>query len=97
MKKLIVSLFILGSLFAAPFLSANDDGPELGVTQVNINTASVEKLAEVLSGVGLSKAQEIVNHREAYGKFHVAGDLVEVKGIGERIVLANEGRIIISD
>jgi competence protein ComEA len=97
MNKLIVSLLILGSLFATPFLSAKDDGPELGIAQVNINTASVEKLAEVLSGVGLSKAQEIVNHREAYGNFHVAGDLVEVKGIGERIVLANEGRIILSE
>ena len=97
MKKLIVSLLILGSLFASPHLAARDDGPELGVMQVNINTAGVERLAEVLSGVGLSKAQEIVNHRETYGKFHIANDLIEVKGIGERIVLANEDRILIGD
>ena len=97
MKKLIVSLLILGSLCASPFLAAKDDGSEMGVMQVNINTAGVERLAEVLSGVGLSKAQEIVNHRETYGKFHVAGDLVEVKGIGERILQSNEDRILIGD
>jgi len=97
MKRLIVSLLLLGSLITSPYLAAKDDGSEVGVMQVDINTASVERLAEVLSGVGLSKAQEIVNHREAFGKFHVANDLVEVKGIGDRIVLANEGRILIGD
>lgn len=97
MKKLIVSLLVLGSLCASPYLAANDNGSEPGVMQVNINTAGVERLAQVLSGVGLSKAQEIVNYRETYGKFHVANDLVEVKGIGERIVLANEDRILIGD
>ena len=97
MKNLLMSLLVLGSLFSSPYLVANDDGTDFGEMQVNINTAGVEKLAQVLSGVGLSKAQEIVNHRDAYGKFRAVDDLTEVKGIGERIVLANEGRILIGD
>ena len=36
---------------------------------VNINTASASEIAEALNGIGLSKAQAIVDYRETYGLF----------------------------
>ncbi|TXS96226.1 helix-hairpin-helix domain-containing protein [Parahaliea maris] len=50
--------------------------------QVNINSANAATLAAQLSGVGLSRAQEIVRYREMYGPFKSVDELVDVKGIG---------------
>ena len=100
LSLLLASFLLLGAgLGAGP---ASAEGPSgvgdgIALEQVNINTAGVEALAEVLKGVGLSKAQEIVNHRQAFGDFKSALDLAQVRGIGERIVLANENKIILSD
>ncbi|MEH0687939.1 helix-hairpin-helix domain-containing protein [Vibrio cholerae] len=60
---------------------------------VNINQASAEELADLLSGVGIKKAQAIVEYRQANGKFSAANDLTQVKGIGEAIVTKNADRI----
>lgn len=64
---------------------------------VNVNTASAEELAENLSGIGLSKAQAIVQYREANGAFVDADELVNVKGIGIRTVDRNRGMILLQD
>ncbi|MCY3813489.1 MAG: ComEA family DNA-binding protein [Gammaproteobacteria bacterium] len=64
--------------------------------QVNINTADAETIASVLSGVGLKKAQAIVEHRENHGRFDAATDLAKVKGIGEATVTRNEAKIVVS-
>ena len=48
---------------------------------VNINTADAAEIAAALNGVGLSKAQAIVDYREAYGQFSQANDIVFVRGI----------------
>jgi competence protein ComEA len=50
-------------------------------------------MAEVLDGIGLSRAQAIVEHREAFGEFSELDDLLDVKGIGEKILTANAERI----
>ncbi len=62
---------------------------------VNVNTASVEELAENLNGIGLSKAALIVEYREANGPFTHADELVNVKGIGVRTVDKNKDIILI--
>ncbi|GAA5646696.1 putative DNA-binding protein [Vibrio proteolyticus NBRC 13287] len=60
---------------------------------VNVNTASAEELATLLSGVGLKKAQAIVDYREQNGGFVSAEQLAEVKGIGPALVEKNRARI----
>jgi len=50
-------------------------------SKVDINKASAEQLTAI-NGIGKTKAQAIVDHREANGKFKKAEDLMEVKGIG---------------
>lgn len=51
---------------------------------VNINTAGVEEL-QALPGIGQSKAEAIVKHREENGNFKSTEDLMQVKGIGAKV------------
>lgn len=60
---------------------------------VDINTADAETISNELDGVGLTKAQAIVDYRKKHGPFKSAEDLSLVKGIGERTVEINKGNI----
>ena len=51
-------------------------------SQVDINSADVATLAKDINGIGTSKAQAIVDYREANGPFASVDDLVQVQGIG---------------
>ncbi|PID51414.1 MAG: transporter [Pasteurellales bacterium] len=62
---------------------------------VNINTASVEELSRKLKGVGLKKAQAIIEYREKNGKFLTADALTNVKGIGKGTLRKNIDIIIV--
>ena len=64
--------------------------------QVNINTADAAALASELNGIGLVKAQAIVEYRQKHGPFKSADDLSLVKGIGERTVERNKTDIQVS-
>ncbi len=56
---------------------------------VNINTADATELAEMINGVGLKKAQEIVRYREQKGPFKTIEDLANIKGIGQATIEKN--------
>jgi len=60
---------------------------------VNINTADADTLSAELDGVGLTKAQAIVQYRNTNGPFQSAAELAEVKGIGSRTVEINRDNI----
>ena len=64
---------------------------------VNVNTASAEEISENLKGIGLSKAQLIVEYREANGSFLHVDELVNVKGIGVKTVDNNRGMILLEN
>jgi len=64
---------------------------------VNVNTASAEEISDSLKGIGLSKAQLIVDYREANGSFIHVDELVNVKGIGIKTIDQNRGLIIVQD
>ncbi len=77
LKVLFLSVFIFGtslSGFAGP---------------VNINKAGADELSDSLNGVGLKKAQAIIQYRKANGSFKKAMDLAKVKGIGQKTVEKN--------
>lgn len=64
---------------------------------VNVNTAGAEEIAGNLKGIGLSKAQAIVDYREKNGVFIHVDELVNVKGIGIRTVDQNRGMILLQE
>ena len=49
---------------------------------VNINKATTDEL-QTLTGIGPSKAAEIISYREKNGEFKKVEDIRNVKGIGE--------------
>ena len=51
---------------------------------VNVNTADAETISAELKGIGISKAQAIVEYRSKHGPFKSADDLGLVNGIGEK-------------
>lgn len=85
-------------LSGAPGWSAEGPRPPAGdgaPRTVNINTADAATLAEVLKGVGLAKAEAIIAYRKEHGGFKSVEQLAEVKGIGDKLVKANQERIVV--
>jgi competence protein ComEA len=64
---------------------------------VNVNTADARTLSEELSGIGMAKAEAIIEYRNAHGAFEMAEELLKVKGIGPGVLDANTGNILVSD
>ena len=85
MKTLLISAASAVFLFSASLFAA----------PVNINTASADQIAESLHGIGKNKAQAIVEFRNKNGKFKKAGDIVQVKGIGQSTFEKNKKDILI--
>lgn len=73
MKKV---LLLLSALF---FLTVN-----IAIAAININTADVKALA-TLPGIGEAKAAAIVQYRKDNGNFKSTQDIVQVKGIGQKV------------
>nr|WP_193725786.1 helix-hairpin-helix domain-containing protein [Xanthomonas arboricola] len=86
MKSFTVAL---KSLLLVLLLSSN----AYALDKVDINTASAEELDKVLTNVGRSKAEAIVEHRQANGPFKSAEELALVKGIGLKTVERNRDLI----
>jgi competence protein ComEA len=87
MKKSVSLL----SLLLAALLA----GPAVAGEQVDINSADAATLDRVLDGVGPSKAEAIVAHREQHGAFRSIDELADVKGIGLATIEQNRDRITV--
>ena len=97
MKNMLQGLcLILTLIFAATAPQAFADGKEPAIQSapvVNINSAGPAELSEVLVGVGLKKAELIVQWREKNGPFKSIDELAQVKGIGTSTIEKNRTRI----
>lgn len=82
--KLIKALFVTLMLLSGGFAWAGT---------VNINTADATALAEGLNGVGIKKAQAIVEYRQKHGAFKSVNDLANVKGISEKLIAKNKDKM----
>ena len=62
--------------------------------KINLNKATVEELVQ-LKGIGQKYAQRIVDFREKNGPFKKTEDLMNVPGIGAKILEKNKDRIVV--
>jgi competence protein ComEA len=60
---------------------------------IDINKADAKTIAKELDGIGLSRAQAIVEYREKNGAFKSVDDLRKVKGIGAKTLEQNRSNI----
>ena len=100
--KFFASLAIVLTCFFSQGLVAKDkveraskSQSQQKLSQVNINTASSSQLAAVLKGVGLKKAQAIIDYRKKFGPFKSVDELTAVKGIGSKTLEKNRAKISI--
>jgi len=93
-RALILTLALLGALGAAAQPSPPaEQAVQQQQLQVNVNEADAETLADVLVGIGASRARAIVEYREEHGRFSTLEDLTQVNGVGEATVMNNRDRI----
>ncbi|OCF96591.1 ComEA family DNA-binding protein [Gilliamella sp. wkB308] len=91
---ILLSSFIFSSIsLAEPTPISPTKQEQKQTIQVNINTASAQELTKILTGIGLSKAQKIVEYREKFGPFVSVEQLKEVSGIGQATLDKNIGKI----
>lgn len=67
----------------------------LAQSPVNLNSADAATLAKAMDGVGMSKAQAIVDYRNKNGPFRSLDDLALVKGIGPRTIELNRAKVVV--
>lgn len=63
---------------------------------VDINQADAKTIATSLKGIGIKKAQAIVDYRNKHGQFKSADELVKIKGIGKKTIEKNRKDILLS-
>lgn len=68
-------------------------GAVFATEPVNINTADAQALAEAMNGVGLKRAEAIVEYRKENGPFSTVDELMQVQGVGEKTLEKSRERL----
>ncbi|MGM7317676.1 ComEA family DNA-binding protein [Idiomarina sp. ST10R2A5] len=104
MKLKLLSILLGTSLFwvcgaqAGPMPVTATASPvvqDTNVKTVNINTGSAQEISDVLVGVGVKRAEQIIELREQLGGFTEVEQLLDVKGIGAKTLEKNRAFITI--
>jgi competence protein ComEA len=89
-------LVVSALLFVSLSLRADASNATAAVgNRVNINQASAEQIS-YLPRIGAKVAARVVDYRKTHGQFARAEDLMEVKGIGEKLFLTLKPYIAVS-
>ncbi|MCS5583099.1 MAG: helix-hairpin-helix domain-containing protein [Pseudomonadales bacterium] len=85
-QNIIAVIFAVLVLCLSNFAQANDLLDQLsgdGMT-VNVNDADAASIANTLVGVGISRAQAIIDYRDQYGRFYSAEALTVIQKTAAR-------------
>lgn len=86
--KMIQSMILLLAMITSSMLLAEP---------ININTAEANAMAAEIKGVGIKRAQSIVEYRELHGDFVSVDSLANVKGIGPSIIEKNRNKLTVGE
>lgn len=95
--KTLISTILTIALLTMPSITLNQvyakESPVMENSavqmKVNVNKATIEQLS-ALKGIGVKRAEAIIEYRTTYGEFKSVEDLLNVKGIGEKFILNNK-------
>jgi competence ComEA-like helix-hairpin-helix protein len=94
-RKAPVALLAPALLFAGAAAVRADTAEAAPAGKVNINQASAAQIA-FLPRIGEKVAVRVVDYRKSHGPFARAEDLMEVKGIGEKLFLTLKPYLAVS-
>jgi len=84
---------MIGTSMAAPLAAMPEVAAASTTAQVNLNTATAAELAQALVGVGIKRAEAIIALRTEIGRFTAVEQLLDVKGIGPKMIEKNQHRV----
>ena len=97
-SKILFTCLIL--IFSSISSAENTKSNEISLSNseaskhIDINSADIKTLS-LLKGVGMKKAQAIIKYRDENGKFILVKDLLNVNGIGNKILTLNKSTLTI--
>lgn len=100
---LVVTTALVLAAFSAPSFAqsampesqASKPAKATPAQPVNLNTATALEL-EALPGVGVATAARIIEYRQKVGSFKKIEDLMNVRGIGEKMFLSLKPLIVVT-
>ena len=95
----ILIILLLGGPVSAVEKASSPGGEKgnmeiLAHQKVNINTADTTRLT-TLTGVGTQLAKRITEYRKQNGPFQKPEDIMQVKGVGQKVFNQNKDRIVL--
>jgi len=95
-SKILFTCLILSfsSLSAAEKINDTDLNTVQAIDRIDINHADSKTLS-LLKGVGMKKAEAIIKYRDENGNFISVEDLINVSGIGKKIIELNKTKLTI--
>jgi competence protein ComEA len=96
-KATLGALLVIVSLAAAPARAGKPAAAAAADVSgvINVNSATAEQIA-FLPRVGIKLAERVVEYRKSNGPFKKIEDLMEVKGVGEKLFVALKPHLTVS-
>lgn len=101
MKGSYLAIFL--SLFASSFIAQANEVPKgplvhqstaVSNNKIDLNKADLSSLVGSVKGIGKKRAEAIIAYRESHQGFKSIEELAEVKGLGQRFVIANREKLM---